>query len=283
MFRPVRGRSTSACSSQLVWQKAPAPTMPFDGDYVGVSRESLCLANDVPVNLIIRNSVVTGGSWQGNLNPQGVVVMGSRFAHGLTAGSTCKASLERRAVAVTADVPSHSFGASSRHKDPLPAETAVDKGDDDVERAVAGEVLVPGLGCNQPSLGAVVAHRNNGLLSSPYNRQGKHVWSGENTFDDCGERRCDAGLRTGPCADDGVRRDLYRRVPDIGGSYVRGRDERVPARRGSAAIGGSAAIDNRQWHRAISVGRPRRRDRKPARRTGHANANGSPIRRPDRW
>jgi hypothetical protein len=54
--------------------------MPFDGDYVGVSRESSCLANGVPVTLIIRNSVVTGGSWQGNVNAQGVVVMGNRLA-----------------------------------------------------------------------------------------------------------------------------------------------------------------------------------------------------------
>jgi hypothetical protein len=80
----VRGRATgtgTGCSYLLVWQKAPAPTMPFDGDYVGVSRESSCLANGVPVTLIIRNGVVVhGGSWQGNVNPQGVVVMGNRLA-----------------------------------------------------------------------------------------------------------------------------------------------------------------------------------------------------------
>jgi hypothetical protein len=35
----VRGRSTGVCSYQLVWQKAPPPTMPFDGDYIGY-RES---------------------------------------------------------------------------------------------------------------------------------------------------------------------------------------------------------------------------------------------------
>jgi hypothetical protein len=58
----------------------PAPTMPFDGDYIGVSRESSCLASRVPVALIIRNGVVTGGSWQGNVNPQGAVVMGNRLA-----------------------------------------------------------------------------------------------------------------------------------------------------------------------------------------------------------
>jgi hypothetical protein len=77
----VRARATGSCNYQLVWQKVPPPTMPFDGDYVGVSRESSCLANGVPVTLIIRNSVVvTGGRWQGNVNPQGVVVMGNRLA-----------------------------------------------------------------------------------------------------------------------------------------------------------------------------------------------------------
>jgi hypothetical protein len=76
----VRARATGGCSYLLVWRKVPPPTMPFDGDYVGVSRESSCLANGVPVTLIIRNSVVTGGSWQGNVNAQGVVVMGNRLA-----------------------------------------------------------------------------------------------------------------------------------------------------------------------------------------------------------
>jgi len=81
----VRGRSTGTCSYQLVWQKVPAPTMPFDGDYVGVSRESSCLADGVPVTLIIRNSAVVGGSWQGNVNSKGAVVMGTASPHGLTA------------------------------------------------------------------------------------------------------------------------------------------------------------------------------------------------------
>ena len=76
----VKGRTTSGCSYLMTWQKVPPPTMPFDGDYVGVSRESSCLANAVPVTLIIRNSAVTGGSWQGNVNLQGVVVMGNHFA-----------------------------------------------------------------------------------------------------------------------------------------------------------------------------------------------------------
>ena len=76
----VRGRTTSGCSYLLVWQKVPPPTMPFDGDYVGVSRESSCLENGVPATLLIRNGVVTGGSWQGNVNAQGAVVMGNRLA-----------------------------------------------------------------------------------------------------------------------------------------------------------------------------------------------------------
>jgi hypothetical protein len=76
----VTGRFTGNCAFQMVWQKPPPPTMPFDGDYVGVSREASCLANGVPVTLIIRNGVVTGGSWQGNVNPQGAVVMGNRLA-----------------------------------------------------------------------------------------------------------------------------------------------------------------------------------------------------------
>jgi hypothetical protein len=68
------------CYYSVQMQMALAPAMPFDGDYVGVSRESSCLANGVPVTLSIRNNVVTGGSWQGIVNPQGVVVMGNRLA-----------------------------------------------------------------------------------------------------------------------------------------------------------------------------------------------------------
>jgi hypothetical protein len=73
-------RMIGLCYWSVQMQIAPPPTMPFDGDYVGVSRESSCLANGVPVTLIIRNSVVIGGTWQGNVNPQGVVVMGNRLA-----------------------------------------------------------------------------------------------------------------------------------------------------------------------------------------------------------
>ena len=77
----VRGRSTSGCSYQFVWQKVPAPTMPIDGDYIGVSRESRsskakCAPRDVPETLIIRNSVVLGG-WQGTVSPQGTLSLRS--------------------------------------------------------------------------------------------------------------------------------------------------------------------------------------------------------------
>jgi hypothetical protein len=58
--------------------------MPFDGDYIGVSRESSgggpeCPPKDVPATLVIRNSVVAGGTWQGNVNPQGTLVMRNRL------------------------------------------------------------------------------------------------------------------------------------------------------------------------------------------------------------
>jgi hypothetical protein len=57
----------------------PAPTMPFDGDYIGVSRESSggsteCPESHVPADLIIRNSVVLG-LWKGTVSPQGAVVI----------------------------------------------------------------------------------------------------------------------------------------------------------------------------------------------------------------
>jgi hypothetical protein len=63
----------------------PAPTMPFDGDYIGVSRETSdggpeCPPKAVPATLGIRNSVVVaGGSWQGNVSPQGALVMRKRL------------------------------------------------------------------------------------------------------------------------------------------------------------------------------------------------------------
>src|SRR5215472_5541176 len=76
----VRARSTSGCSYQFVWQKVPAPTMPFDGDYVGVSLESTgrspqCPSNGVPPTLIIRNSAVLGDFWGGSVSQQGNLVI----------------------------------------------------------------------------------------------------------------------------------------------------------------------------------------------------------------
>jgi hypothetical protein len=60
-------------------QIAPPPTMPFDGDYIGVSREvagegAECRGNSVPATLIVRNSVILG-LWQGTVSSQGAIVM----------------------------------------------------------------------------------------------------------------------------------------------------------------------------------------------------------------
>jgi hypothetical protein len=74
----VTGRFTGNCAFQMVWQKPPPPTMPFDGDYTGVSRELTnggagCSPSGVPGGtLIIRNSVALG-QWQGTVSPQGIV------------------------------------------------------------------------------------------------------------------------------------------------------------------------------------------------------------------
>jgi hypothetical protein len=71
----VRGRSTGPCAYQLVWQKAAAPTLPFDGDYIGVSRESSgigCPPSAVPGTVIIRDGVALR-QWQGTVSPQGIL------------------------------------------------------------------------------------------------------------------------------------------------------------------------------------------------------------------
>jgi hypothetical protein len=76
----IRGQYSGwACVATYVWQKVPPPTMPFDGDYTGVSRELTnggagCSPSGVPATLMIRNSVVLG-YWQGTVSPQGAVVM----------------------------------------------------------------------------------------------------------------------------------------------------------------------------------------------------------------
>ena len=50
---------------------------------------------------------------------------------------------------MTADVTSHSFGARNRAElIRLAAEAAVDKGDHDIELAIAGEILMTSLGRN---------------------------------------------------------------------------------------------------------------------------------------
>jgi hypothetical protein len=69
---------------------APAPTMPFDGDYLGVSSESLktagasgaeCPPNRFPPPLTIRNGFVRSdvASWQGTVTPQGVLAMRNQY------------------------------------------------------------------------------------------------------------------------------------------------------------------------------------------------------------
>ncbi len=77
----IRGQSSGwGCVVRYIWQKAPPPTMPFDGDYVGVSRESTgwspqCPSNGVPSTLIIRNSAVLGDFFQGSVSQQGNLVI----------------------------------------------------------------------------------------------------------------------------------------------------------------------------------------------------------------
>jgi hypothetical protein len=67
------------CHWSVQMAPAPPPTMPFDGDYIGVSRESNggsteCPKSHVPADLIIRNSVVLG-VWEGTVSLQGAIVM----------------------------------------------------------------------------------------------------------------------------------------------------------------------------------------------------------------
>jgi hypothetical protein len=69
--------------------QAPPPTTPFDGKYVGVSRESSkagsspgakCQPNGVPAALTIRNGLIEnagGKGWAGTVNPQGGLTMRS--------------------------------------------------------------------------------------------------------------------------------------------------------------------------------------------------------------
>lgn len=73
----VNGR---VCYDHIQMAPAPAPTMPFDGDYIGVSRRSggsgdKCPPNEVPAALIIRNSVVLGMWWQGTVSARGDLVI----------------------------------------------------------------------------------------------------------------------------------------------------------------------------------------------------------------
>jgi hypothetical protein len=74
-------RLVNQCYWSVQMQIAPPPTMPFDGDYVGVSRESrsskaMCAPRGDAETLIIRNSMVLGG-WQGTVSPQGTLSLRS--------------------------------------------------------------------------------------------------------------------------------------------------------------------------------------------------------------
>jgi hypothetical protein len=74
-----QSRGSSDCTYAYAWQKVPPPTMPFDGDYIGVSRElagegAKCLSNGVPDTLIVRNGVVMG-PWRGTVSTQGVLAI----------------------------------------------------------------------------------------------------------------------------------------------------------------------------------------------------------------
>ena len=79
-------RLVAQCYWSVQMQIAPPPTMPLDGDYVGVSRESSkpasasgdkCPSNRIPATLIVRNGIVWSdtASWLGTASPQGALVM----------------------------------------------------------------------------------------------------------------------------------------------------------------------------------------------------------------
>ena len=79
-------RLVAQCYYSVQMQIAPPPTMPFDGEYVGVSRKSLkpasaqdakCPPDGVSAPLTILKGVVWshGAGWQGTVSQQGVVVM----------------------------------------------------------------------------------------------------------------------------------------------------------------------------------------------------------------
>jgi hypothetical protein len=191
----VRARVTGNCNYQLVWQKAPPPTMSFDGDYVGVSRESSCLASGVPATLIVRNSVVSGASWQGNVNPQGVVVMGNRLAPRVD-GQIDSQGIMRAQGSSTDGGCTVTFVWRKQPGWRLSAESALDKGDDNIEAAVAREILMPGVG-REPTLfglgcsvehGAALAPRDDAVALAVKDQSGRldlaDPWERVETVDD---------------------------------------------------------------------------------------------------
>lgn len=69
----------SYCHWHVQMSPMPPPTMPFDGDYIGISRKSNgsgaeCPQSGVPAELIIRNSIVLG-FWHGSVSSQGAMVI----------------------------------------------------------------------------------------------------------------------------------------------------------------------------------------------------------------
>ena len=83
----IRGQlSGTGCVVTWVWRKLSGSTTAFDGEYVGVSRESSttagapdakCPPNGVPPTLTIANGIVTLGPWKGTVSPQGGVAINS--------------------------------------------------------------------------------------------------------------------------------------------------------------------------------------------------------------
>ena len=136
----VTGRLSGACNYQLGWQRAPPPTMPLDGNYIGVSKETSktasaswrCPPNGVPAILLIRNSVVLG-YWQGAVSPQGTLTMRNhslRFDGQIDSQGTVRGQAANDAGCVRTYIYSRKDGGKSAL---LTAEAAVDEGDYHVE------------------------------------------------------------------------------------------------------------------------------------------------------
>jgi hypothetical protein len=84
-------RLVAQCYWSVQMQIAPPPTMPFDGDYIGISggpskttsaTGAQCGQSGVPDTLTIWNGIVQSDydAWRGTVSPQGVLVMQHRGA-----------------------------------------------------------------------------------------------------------------------------------------------------------------------------------------------------------